>query len=216
MIESSKIFFRAIVTMKTKRIQYTMFNTPIVKHILRALAFILRTLLGWKKVGRLPDFPKYLAILAFHTSNWDVFYGILIAFGFNVDIYFMAKNQLFRFPFAPLVRFLGGIPIDRSVSSNTVQATIDMYNKHEKFAIALAPEGTRKKVEKWKTGFYHIATGAHIPIILAFLDYKTKSGGIGAILHPTGDIKTDFKTIRDFYTQVHARYPELASLPQEE
>lgn len=211
-----KDFYRATVTMKTKRIQYTMFNTPIVKHILSALACILRTLLGWKKAGTLPDAPKYLAILAFHTSNWDVFYGVLIAFGFNVDIYFMAKNQLFRFPFAPLVRFLGGIPIDRSVSSNTVQATIDIYNKHEKFAIALAPEGTRKKVNRWKTGFYHIAVGANIPIVLAFLDYKSKSGGVGAVVYPTGNIKADFQIIRDFYKNVHARYPQLASLPQEE
>lgn len=202
--------------MEKKRIQYTLFNTPIVTHILRVIALILRKMLGWKKVGTLPDVPQYLAILAFHTSNWDVFYGILIAFAFKVDIYFMAKSQLFRFPFSPLVRFLGGIPIDRSESSNTVQATIDMYKKHEKFAIALAPEGTRKKVEKWKTGFYHIAVGAQVPIILAFLDYKTKSGGVGAIVHPTGDMKADFKKIRDFYQTVTARYPEKASLPQVE
>jgi len=201
--------------MKRKRIQYTMFNTPVVTHILRAIAFVLRKLLGWKEVGTLPDVPQYLAILAFHTSNWDEFYGILIAFAFKVDIYFMAKHQLFRFPFAPLVRFLGGIPIDRSVSSNTVQATIDMFKKHEKFAIALAPEGTRKKVEKWKTGFYHIATGANVPIILAFLDYKTKTGGVGGVLYSTGDMKKDFLTIRKYYETVHARYPEKASLPHD-
>ncbi|MCX8123095.1 MAG: lysophospholipid acyltransferase family protein [Spirochaetes bacterium] len=202
--------------MTKKRIQYTMFNTPIIKHILRILAFLIRMLVGWKKVGTLPDVPQYLAILAFHTSNWDVFYGILLAFAFKVDIYFMAKSQLFRFPFAPLVRFLGGIPIDRSVSSNTVQATIDLYKKYEKFAIALAPEGTRKKVEKWKTGFYHIAVGANVPIILAFLDYKSKSGGVGAVVYPTGNMKADFQIIKDFYSKVNARYPELASLPQDQ
>ncbi len=200
--------------MERKRIQYTIFNTPIVNHMLRVIAFVLRKLLGWKKVGTLPDFPHYVAILAFHTSNWDVFYGTLFAFSFKVDIYFMAKNQLFRFPFAPLVRFLGGIPIDRSVSSNTVQATIDMFKKHKKFAIALAPEGTRKKVEKWKTGFYHIAVGANVPIILAFLDYKSKSGGVGAIIYPTGNLQADFEKIKNFYMTVNARYPELASLPQ--
>lgn len=199
--------------MKRKPIQYTMFNTPIITHILWAIAFVLRKLLGWKDVGTLPDVPQYIAILAFHTSNWDVFYGILIAFAFKVDIYFMAKHQLFRFPFAPLVRFLGGIPIDRSVSSNTVQATIDMFKKHERFAIALAPEGTRKKVEKWKTGFYHIACGANVPIVLAFLNYKTKTGGVGDVIYPTGDMQTDFIKIRKYYEQVTAYYPEKASLP---
>lgn len=201
--------------MERKRIQYTLFNTPIVKHILSAIAFVLRKLLGWKKVGTKPDFPQFIVILAFHTSNWDVFYGILLAFAFNIDIYFMAKSQLFRFPFAPLVRFLGGIPIDRSTSHNTVEATIEMYKKHKNFAIALAPEGTRKKVEKWKTGFYHIAVGANVPIILAFLDYKTKSGGVGKVLYPTGNMKADFQEIKNFYQKVNARYPELASLPHD-
>ncbi len=127
-----------------------------------------------------------------------------------------SKNQLFRFPICTAGTFFGCIPIDRSVSSNTVQATIDMYNKYEKFAIALAPEGTRKKVDKWKTGFYHIASGTNVPIILAFLDYKTKSGGVGAVIYPTGNMKADFQIIKDFYSKVNARYPEMASLPQDE
>ena len=199
--------------MKTKHIQYTLFNTPIIKHILRIIALALIKILGWKKYGTLPDFKQYVAILAFHTSNWDVFYGILMAFAFKVDIYYLAKSQLFRFPFAPLVRFIGGIPIDRSVSSNTVDVTINLFKEHSNFAIAIAPEGTRKKVEKWKKGFYHIAAGANVPIVVAFLDYKTKSGGIGDIIYPSGDIKADLLKIKKFYQTVTAKYPGLASLP---
>ena len=112
------------------------------------------------------------------------------------------KAAMFRWPFAAALRWLGGIPIDRSKSHNVVEQSIQAFHKLEKLIMVVPPEGTRKKVSYWKTGFYHIAQGANVPIVLGFLDYRRKVGGIGPTFHPTGHIEKDLQMIQAFYAAV--------------
>ena len=187
---------------------YTIFNTPILKTILFGIAMFFLKILGWKKVGSLPDTSKYVIVIAPHTSNWDVFYGVILTFAFKLDVYFMAKKELFQWPFGPIVKLLGGMPIDRSASGNTVDHVIRKYAEHERLVIAIAPEGTRSKEKYWKTGFYHIAAGARVPILLGYLDYATKTGGAGPLIMPSGVIEKDMQTIGKFYGTVTGKYAD--------
>ncbi len=179
--------------------RYTIFTTPVLKTFLRIISLILLKTLRWKAVGPLPEKNKYIIIVAPHTSNWDVFYGFILAFTLKIDARFLAKKELFRWPFAPIIRWLGGIATDRSSHSNIVDKIVKIFNGNEKFVLAIAPEGTRHKVDYWKSGFYHIAKEANIPIVLAFIDYGTKTGGAGPLLYPSADINKDIITIRNFY-----------------
>ncbi len=191
--------------------QRTIFNTPVVSHLMRYVSLFLLKLSGWKTAGYPPNVPKYVIIVAPHTSNWDLFYGALIALSFNLDARFMAKHQLFRKPFGPLVKWLGGVAIDRSASHHTVDQVIQKFNENEKFVLAIAPEGTRRKVKYWKSGFYHIAEGAYVPILLCFLDYASKTGGAGPLIMPSGDLDHDMKIIQDFYRTVSGKYTDKTS-----
>lgn len=197
--------------MARTRLQYTLFNTPVISSFLRLVALLIMKITGWKQDGVLPDFKKFVVIVAPHTSNWDLFYGIVIAFAFRVDVYYMAKHQLFRFPFAHIMRWLGGIKTDRSHAGNMVDQTIEQFKKRDQLIIALGPEGTRSRAKGWKSGFYYIALGAGVPIQLAFLDYARKAGGLGPLLHPTGDIEADMGEIRKFFSTVTGRYPDKAT-----
>ncbi len=190
--------------------RFSIFNTPVLKNILRGLSWLLLKLTGWKKSGRLPDEDKYIVVVAPHTSNWDLFYGVLLAFSFKLDPHFIAKSQLFRPPFAPLMKWMAGLPVDRSSPHNTVEQMIKLFADHKKFVLALAPEGTRHKTAGWKSGFYHIALKARVPIQLAFLDYASKSGGAGPLIHPTGDLERDMQAIRGFYRTVSGKFPDKA------
>jgi 1-acyl-sn-glycerol-3-phosphate acyltransferase len=190
---------------------YTMFNTPIVKSVLRGVALILLKLLGWKTVGKLPAEKKYVLIVAPHTSNWDLFYGILLAFALKLDARYIAKKELFRGPFSGLMRWSGAIPVDRASAHHVVEQMAAAFRKSEKFVLALAPEGTRRRKESWKSGFYHIALNAQVPILLGYIDYAGKRGGAGPLIHPTGDAEEDMRVIRDFYQSVRGKHPENTS-----
>jgi 1-acyl-sn-glycerol-3-phosphate acyltransferase len=187
---------------------YTIFNTPVLKSFLLGISLFLLKMLGWKKMGHLPKQAKYVLIVAPHTSNWDLFYGIILAFALKLDARFIAKKELFRWPFSPLMKWLGGVPIDRALSSHIVDQMISTFNESKKFVLALAPEGSRHKTGYWKSGFYHIALSAHVPIQLAFLDYENKTGGAGPLIYPTGDLDQDMQTIRNFYLTVKGKYPD--------
>ncbi len=188
--------------------QRTVFNTPVLTYLLRGLSLLLLKICGWKTAGKMPDEPKFVMIVAWHTSNWDLFYGAIVALALKADVVFLAKQELFRFPFGPLIKWLGGIPIERKESHHIVAQMVRYYNEHERFVLAIAPEGTRKKVQYWKSGFYHIAYEARVPVQLAFLDYGSKSGGAGPLMHLTGDMESDFKIIREFYSTVRGRHPD--------
>lgn len=194
--------------MAQKRLQYTLFNTPVVTPFLRLVALFLMKVFGWKKEGVLPDIKKFVLVVAPHTSNWDLFFGIIIAFSFRLDVYYMAKHQLFRFPFGRIMKWMGGIRIDRSHAGNTVEQTIRKFNENERLIIAIPPEGTRSRGQSWKSGFYHIAHGAGVPMLLAFIDYAKKSAGVGRLLYATGDIGADMNIIREVYANVTGKYNE--------
>ena len=168
---------------------------------------------GWHTEGQLPVIPKFIIIVAPHTSNWDFPYGLFIAFVFRTKIYWLGKEAIFRMPLKGFFQWLGGIPVDRTKSGNVVAQSIKQFHGNERLVLAIAPAGTRKRVKKWKTGFYHIANGANVPIALGFLDYRLKTGGIGPVISPTGDIEADMKTIRAFYDGVDGKYPEKSMAP---
>lgn len=189
----------------------TIFNTPFVKSFFRGISVVLLKILGWKTFGALPKEEKYMLIVAPHTSNWDLFYGIILAFALKLNALYVAKKELFRGPFSLLMKWSGAIPVDRSLHTNFVEHMASQFEKNEKFVLAMAPEGTRHKKDSWKSGFYYIALKANVPILLAFIDYERKTGGAGLLMHPTGDLEKDMEVIRNFYLTVKGRYPEKAS-----
>jgi len=191
--------------------QSTVFDARAISTVLHHLAEIYLKLSGWRKEGRAPDELKYVMIAAPHTSNWDLFYTLLLAFAFRLRVFWMGKEAIFRPPFRRLCRWLGGIPIDRSRSNNMVAEAVRTFDESERMILIVPPEGTRKKVRHWKTGFYYIAHGAGVPIALGYVDYRRKAGGIGPMFHPTGYIDADMKNIQAFYVDVTGKRPGLSS-----
>jgi 1-acyl-sn-glycerol-3-phosphate acyltransferase len=190
---------------------YTIFDTPFLSKFLHYFARFYMRIKGWRNDGKLPDFPKCVMIAAPHTSNWDLFYTLIIAFSFPLKVYWMGKDSIFKPPFKRFCKWLGGIPIDRSKSNNMVDQSIEVFKTAEKMVMIVPPEGTRKKVRYWKTGFYYIAYGAGVPIILGFVDYKRKVGGLGPVFTPTGNIESDMREIQSFYSGITGKRPDLTS-----
>jgi len=171
--------------------------------------FIFKIILGWKLVGNFPkNLKKYVIIAAPHTSWQDFPIGILARNTSGIKINFIGKDSLFKGPFGFIFRSLGGTPVDRSQSNNLVDAIVDVFNSKEEFRLALLPEGTRKKVERWKTGFYYIAKGAKVPIVMATLDFGKKQVKISEPYYPTDDIQKDFEYFKSFYIDVLGKKPE--------
>lgn len=189
----------------------TIFDTSFINTMLHLLSSFFLERFGWKKEGTLPDIPKFVLIAAPHTSNWDFLLTIAYAFAYKTKVFWMGKDTLFRKPFGSLVSWIGGIPIDREKAHNMVSQSIETFNTIEKLIMIVPPEGTRKKVRRWKTGFYHIAHGAKVPIVLGFIDYRRKIGGFGPKLIPTGDIAADMEIIQSFYATITGKYPDRTS-----
>lgn len=181
---------------------------PEANLLIAWLARFIFWVVGWKVTGQVPNVPKMLLIGAPHTSNWDgaVFYVFSLAI--RTHIKFVGKHTLFKFPFGGLMRFAGGIPVNRSTTMNAVDQLVEAFNSHERMALILAPEGTRSRTKHWKTGFYYIALQAQVPIVLGYVDYPRKRVGLGPYFMPTGDINADFKRIQDFYADKVGRHPE--------
>lgn len=175
-------------------------------------AFILKTL-GWSILGRYPkELPKGILIVAPHTSNWDFPLGMLVRAAIRADIKFLGKESLFRPPHGWFFRWLGGYPVNRKKSTNYVQTMVDIFNKKERFHIVLAPEGTRGKVAKLKTGFYHIAKGAGTPIIMCKFDFPTKKVEFSEPFYPSADQQADFENINAYFKGAKGKRPELGYL----
>jgi len=194
--------------------RYTLFDTPVISPLIRGLAFSFLKVFGWRLEGRLPDVDKLVVIAAPHTSNWDLPVLLSLAFALRAKACWLGKHSLFRRPFGFLFRWMGGIPVYRSASQNMVAQSVEMFRNSEKLILTIPPEGTRRKVSHWKTGFYYIALGAGTPIAMAFIDYKRKASGVGPTLYPTGNIEADMEIIRNFYASVTAKYPDKAGLPE--
>lgn len=182
---------------------------PKAGWFLNRLARFLFWLTGWKTEGEIPAIPRFVVIAAPHTSYWDALVMVTAGCAFNVKFSWMVKDAVFFFPLAGLVRFFGGIPIDRSRRSNVVGQAIEAFQNTPALFLAVSPEGTRGQADHWKTGFYHIATGAGVPIVFGYVDYARKVAGLGPAFHPTGDIAADFKVFAEFYESVTPKYPEL-------
>ena len=189
-------------------LNYTIFDTPVVRTAIRWLSIFLLKIFGWRTEGTLPDIPKFVMIAAPHTSNWDFPIMMFIAFKLKGKLYWMGKDTIFREPFNGLFKWLGGIPINRSRSNNVVGQMVDIFNETDRLILTIPPSGTRKKVKQWKSGFYHIAAGANVPVVLGFLDFKRKTGGIGPVVLLTGDMEQDMMVISSFYADIEGKHPQ--------
>lgn len=186
---------------------FTIHDTPGVIHFMRLLSWLVLKLCGWKVVNVAPATGSYLIIAAPHTSNWDFPLGIAIAFHLRLKVYFIAKHTLFNGFAGPIMRWLGGVPLNRGASTNFVDASVEIYANSENLIFAIAPEGTRSSVGRWKTGFYHMAKGANVPLALAYFDFSKRVGGIGKMLNTTENIDADMQAIADFYEPIMGKYP---------
>ncbi len=179
----------------------TIFDTPVVNTVLRALSLTFLKLTGWQVNGALPQgAEKSVLIAAPHTSNWDLPYTLMVAFALRLTPYWMGKAEIFRFPFRGLMMWLGGLPVDRRKANNLVAASVTAISEaNGPLQLIVPPEGTRGKTRFWKTGFYYIALGAQVPIVMAYMDFEKKISGLGPIFQPTGNIDADMASIKAFY-----------------
>ena len=179
--------------------------------ISRGLARLCMRLIGWSFTGSLPDLKKAVIIVAPHTSNWDFVIGVIAMFAISVRVSFLGKDTLFRPPFGFLFRWLGGFPVDRSSPSGVVEQTVEVFDRAPALALALSPEGTRRRTARWRTGFYHIAIGADVPIIPVALDFENRTIAIGQPVKMTGEEDADLTQLGEFFADVKGFRPALAS-----
>lgn len=176
---------------------------------MRAMSRLILQLMGWELDDRLPATRRYVMIGYPHTSNWDFVLGMLGKWALDLPLNWVAKHSIFRGPLRPLLLSMGGVPLNRDTTHGFIQRYIQLFEERESLVIGIMPEGTRSKVDRWKTGFYFIAQGANVPIALAYFDYKNKKFGVGKTIIPTGDIEADFELIKSFYSDKMGFRPEL-------
>ena len=154
---------------------------------------------GWKILGKTPDEPRYVMLAAPHTSNWDGIVMITLACYYRIRAYWMVKHSLFVGPFGWFLRLIGGVPINRSAAHGVIDAMVTQFNERDRFALLIPPEGTRSRTRCWKSGFYHIATRADVPVVSGLMDWRKKEAGIVDVYHLTGDVKKDMDHFRSIY-----------------
>ena len=186
----------------------------------RALAAAVYRVLGWRFCGTLPDVPKAVIVVAHHTSNWDFVIGAVAMFALGVRVSWLGKHTIFRGPLGPVMRWLGGIPVHRSVQAGVVEQTVDAFRRADRLLLALSPEGTRRAVPRWRTGFYHMARRAGVPIVPIALDWGDKAIVLGPALHPSGNVDVDLRRLGSFFAGTTPRRreglsPVIGDLPDE-
>jgi len=174
------------------------------------LGKLVLSVFGWQKTGQVPSARNVVIIAAPHTSNWDFIFLLAAAYSFGISVNWLGKDSLFRSPLGPILRFLGGVPVDRSKRNNLVQSLSAQIELGSGISLVIPPSGTRRKTEYWKSGFYQIARAAQIPLICGYLDYKKKEAGLGLSFLPT-DLSKDMNRIREFYEPIVGKYPESKS-----
>jgi len=174
----------------------------------RALARLFLRATGWKPEGDAPTAPRFVLIAAPHTSNWDLAFLLAFAELYGIRISWMGKHTIFRAPFGGLFRALGGIPIRRHERADRVTLMAEEFAQREHFALVVPSEATRGWAPHWKSGFYHIARRAKVPIVMGFLDYARRRGGFGPAIEATGDVKRDMDRVRAFYADKVGKYPD--------
>jgi 1-acyl-sn-glycerol-3-phosphate acyltransferase len=164
---------------------------------------------GWKVYGTIPShIRKAVVIAAPHTSQWDFIYSLAAFRILNLKVNYVAKKELFKFPVKQILEATGGIPVKRDKNQQLVELMIDRINKADDLYMMIPAEGTRKWVKRWKSGFYHVAQRANVPVMMGYLDYKNKKAGFGPPVYLTGDKAVDMAVIRNFYKDITAKHPE--------
>ena len=189
----------------------TIFTTPLITPVLRSLSLLSLRLTGWRVVGTIPDIPKFVIVGAPHTSNWDFFMFLALAFVLKGDLRYMGKKELFYWPYGGFFRWCGGVRVDRSKPQGLVEQMVRAIQAANHFQLVITPEGTRSKVVEWKRGFYHIAKNAGIPVVAGYVDSRTKTCGIGPTFALTDDIETDVKGMQAFFKDKIGINPGLTS-----
>ncbi len=192
----------------------TIFRSQLLTRLLRWICTAILRADGWRiEAGLPPGLSKCVLIAAPHTSNWDFVYLLLASFALRLNIYWMGKASLFSGPFGPVMRWLGGIAVNREQSGDLVAASVEaLKNAEGPVQLVVPPEGTRSRVRRWKTGFYYIAVGAELPILPAYLDFGQRRLGLGPVFHPTGDIERDMPQIQAFYAPMRGKNPQQFDL----
>jgi 1-acyl-sn-glycerol-3-phosphate acyltransferase len=167
---------------------------------------------GWTLEGSAPKSKRCVIIGAPHTSNWDFVFFLGTTHHFGIAPSFMGKASLFRWPLKRFMLDMGGVPVDRSTSGNYVDAMIEAFGQRNALSLVVAPEATRGDIAGWRSGFYHIALGAGVPIVCAFVHHGAMRGGLGLELMPSGDFQSDLKQIADYYRSVMPDHPKLQVL----
>jgi 1-acyl-sn-glycerol-3-phosphate acyltransferase len=165
----------------------------------RRLCVWLLRVCQWRLAGPMPDRAKLVLIAAPHSSWWDGVWGLLMKSALGLDVSFMAKRELFTGPLGWLLRRAGGVPIERGESSGVVEQMTARFAASERLWLGIAPEGTRKRVAKWKNGFWHIARKAGVPILPVYFDYPSRTIGFGPLFEPTADLAADLAALHAFY-----------------
>ncbi|NYF31020.1 1-acyl-sn-glycerol-3-phosphate acyltransferase [Sphingopyxis sp. JAI108] len=182
---------------------------PVARAVRRLLLLLYR-MRGWKAEGAVPEPRRFVLIAAPHTSNWDFVNFLGLAADLGIRPHFMGKLSLFRWPIGGFMKQMGGIPVDRRGGTNVVQQMAGEFARRAEFILTVAPEGTRGKTKKWRTGFYQIALAAKVPLVVGVMDYGKKSGGLGPLIWPTGDFRADMLKVLETYKNCIPKFPERA------
>jgi 1-acyl-sn-glycerol-3-phosphate acyltransferase len=164
---------------------------------------------GWSLVGTFPDTPKLVLIAAPHSSWWDGIWGLLIKVAIGADVHFMGKQELFRGPLGGVLRAVGGVAIDRGAAKGVVEQMIDEFRRREQFWLGIAPEGTRKPVQRWKSGFWHIAHDAGVPIFPVAFHYPDKAIHLGPLFETSADMDADLARVRAWYAPFRGKHRDV-------
>lgn len=178
----------------------TIFNTPVLAQIFQVLSILVLALFGWRAVGKVPkDIRKYVIIAAPHTSYWDFPMFLLVVFALRLNLNVFIKHTLFIGPIGWFLSYCGGVPIDRRAAGARVRQTVQEFENNDDMVLLITPEGTRSAQTNWKTGFYHIASEANVPVAVAFVDTAARRAGIDHFITPSGDIDKQIAEIKAFY-----------------
>ncbi len=165
---------------------------------------------GWRALGQVPEPRRFIIIAAPHTSNWDFVNFLGLTADLGLRPHFMGKLSLFRWPIGGFMKQMGGVPVDRRGGGNVVEQMTQEFARRAEFMLTVAPEGTRGKATKWRTGFYQIALAAKVPMVVGFMDYGTKTGGLGPLIWPSGDFRADMVKVLEVYRTCIPKIPERA------
>ena len=180
--------------------------------LVRLIGRVFMLLAGWKVEGRIPSCNKVIIIAAPHTTNWDFVFLLGAAFQLGLSVKWLGKKSLFSFPFSWFMNRLGGVAVDRGNSSGMVDHVSEAILCASKISLVVPPSGTRGRTDYWKSGFYHIAKSANVPLICGYLDYEKKIAGRGPCFFVSNSVKDDMNKLRDFYKDKVGKYPELTSV----